>query len=345
MAKYPDSTKASLEQRLRARARERWPQIASLQVRHRGIFSYVDATLTDATTLKLCRLRYVGSAHQWQFAIYRASHDDYDESVFFTGLPVGTCQDALDTACGLYLNDPTAWIRHPTNLRARPLSNGAYADARAHATEAAMLAPRPGQNHGIAALAATYAGDLEAAATLNQRLAAVATSPTPAELPPVHRPRDRQRHRPARTGRAALRPPHPARPLQRRDLRRRNRRGWPADNPRRRRPHRPGAARLPRPDRLLGAHRQLDPAVDHPAQPRPAAAHPRRPRTRAVPAGGGRPRARRSRRRQQGANPVSAPETRHPSANPVARRPEAALVARARARKVARQSIDRHLAR
>jgi hypothetical protein len=61
------------------------------------------------TPLKLCRLRYVGSAHQWQFAIYRASHDDYDESIFPTGLPIGTCQDALDTACGLYLNDPTAW--------------------------------------------------------------------------------------------------------------------------------------------------------------------------------------------------------------------------------------------
>lgn len=122
VARYPDSTKTSLEQRLRARARERWPQIASLQIRHHGAFSYVDATLTDATTLKLCRLRYVGSASQWQFAIYRASHDDYDESVFFTGLPVGTCQDALDTACGLYLNDPTAWTRPPTNLRARPLS-------------------------------------------------------------------------------------------------------------------------------------------------------------------------------------------------------------------------------
>jgi hypothetical protein len=78
VARYPDSTKASLEQRLRARAGERWPQIASLQIRHRGVFSYVDATLTDATTLKLCRLRYVGSASQWQFAIYRASHDDYD---------------------------------------------------------------------------------------------------------------------------------------------------------------------------------------------------------------------------------------------------------------------------
>jgi hypothetical protein len=109
VARYPDSTKTSLEQRLRARARERWPQIASLHIRHRGVFSYVDATLTDDTTLKLCRLRYVGSASQWQFAIYRASHDDYQESIFPTGLPVGTCEDALDTACGLYLGDPTAW--------------------------------------------------------------------------------------------------------------------------------------------------------------------------------------------------------------------------------------------
>src|SRR6516164_10470905 len=125
VARYPDSTKASLEQRLRARARDRWPQIAGLHIRHRGNFSYVDAALADSTTLKLCRLRYVGSASQWQFAIYRASHDDYDESVFFTGLPVGTCQDALDTACGLYLNDPTAWTRPPTNLRATPHSEAA----------------------------------------------------------------------------------------------------------------------------------------------------------------------------------------------------------------------------
>jgi hypothetical protein len=141
VAQYPDSTKTSLEQRLRARARERWPQIASLQIRHRGVFSYVDATLTGATPLKLCRLRYVGSASHWQFAIYRASHDDYDESVFFTGLPVGTCQDALDTACGLYLNDPTAWTRPPTNLRARPLSErpcGLWGHLHAVSTEDAL---------------------------------------------------------------------------------------------------------------------------------------------------------------------------------------------------------------
>ena len=109
MAKYPDSTKASLQWRLTDRARERWPELASIEVRHRANFSYVDGVLPDGTVLKLCRLRYRGSAHQWGFAIYRASHDDYADSVFPTGMPAGTCEDALDTACGLYLRDPTAW--------------------------------------------------------------------------------------------------------------------------------------------------------------------------------------------------------------------------------------------
>jgi len=27
-----------------------------------------------------------------------------------------TPEEALDTACGLYLGDPTAWITSPTNL-------------------------------------------------------------------------------------------------------------------------------------------------------------------------------------------------------------------------------------
>ena len=67
------------------------------------------ADLPDGTTLKLCRLRYAGSANSWGFAIYRASHDDYEDSFLPTGLPVGTPEEALDTACGLYLNDPTAW--------------------------------------------------------------------------------------------------------------------------------------------------------------------------------------------------------------------------------------------
>ena len=82
--------------------------------RYRAGFAYVDAELDDGENLKLCRLRYGGSAHQWGFAIYRASHDDYEDSYLPTGYPVGTAEEALDTACGLYLNDPTAWLGLPT---------------------------------------------------------------------------------------------------------------------------------------------------------------------------------------------------------------------------------------
>jgi hypothetical protein len=71
--------------------------------------------LADGTTLPLCRLRYGGSASRWGFAIYLASRDGYQDSVLPNGLPAGSPEEALDCACGLYLNDPTAWTQPPTN--------------------------------------------------------------------------------------------------------------------------------------------------------------------------------------------------------------------------------------
>lgn len=109
MVKIPESTKDSLQYRLTARARERWPALAGVQVRFRAGFAYVDGVLADGDILKLCRLRYAGYANQWGFAIYRASHNDYEDSYLPTGTMAGTAEDALDTACGLYLGDPTAW--------------------------------------------------------------------------------------------------------------------------------------------------------------------------------------------------------------------------------------------
>jgi hypothetical protein len=44
------------------------------------------------------------------FAIYHASHDDYQDSLDPTGTPVGACEDALDAACVLYLGNPAAWL-------------------------------------------------------------------------------------------------------------------------------------------------------------------------------------------------------------------------------------------
>ena len=80
MSPPPASTKTSLGQRLSDRARQRWPALDRVSVRFRGAFAYVDAHLPDGEIMPLCRLRYGGSASIWGFAIYRASHDDYQDS-------------------------------------------------------------------------------------------------------------------------------------------------------------------------------------------------------------------------------------------------------------------------
>lgn len=106
----PESTKASLRYRLNSHVRDHWPALDSIDIRYRTNFAYIDGRRHDGTTLKLCRLRYGGSAHRWGFAIYRASHDDYQDSYLPTGALAGSAEEALDCACALYLSFDT-----PTN--------------------------------------------------------------------------------------------------------------------------------------------------------------------------------------------------------------------------------------
>ena len=110
MTKPPESTKSSLRLRLATQARNRWPALTEVDVRFRGQFAYVDGHLADGTILPLCRLRYGGYANQWGFAIWLASKDGYEDSVLPNGYTAGTAEQALDCACGLYLNDPAAWL-------------------------------------------------------------------------------------------------------------------------------------------------------------------------------------------------------------------------------------------
>ena len=107
MIPISSSTRSSLTSHLTIRAREHWPQIHNLAVRFRNPYAYVDADLTNGETIKLCRLRYTGSDSMWGFSIWRASHNDYHDSWLPTGRSVGTAEDALDTACWLYLNNHT----------------------------------------------------------------------------------------------------------------------------------------------------------------------------------------------------------------------------------------------
>jgi hypothetical protein len=114
VATPPDSTKTSLQQRLSQRARDRWPALTRVQVRFRAQFAYIDGQLPDGEILALCRLRYGGTASRWGFAIYLASKAGYEDSFLPNGDPAGSPEDALDCACGLYLNDPTACLQDPS---------------------------------------------------------------------------------------------------------------------------------------------------------------------------------------------------------------------------------------
>ena len=122
MAAPPASTKTSLQQRLSARARERWPELAGIDVKFRGEFAYVTGRLKDGDTQPLMRLRYGGSAARWGFAIYLASKDGYQNSAVPTGVFAGAPEDAWTPPAASTWATPPPGSEPPTNLRPRPLS-------------------------------------------------------------------------------------------------------------------------------------------------------------------------------------------------------------------------------
>lgn len=123
MATIPESMKISLQQRLDARARERWPALIGVSVSFHGTLAYVTGHLADDESLSLCRLRYGGSASSWGFAIYRASHDDYEDSYLPNGMTAGGPEEALDTASALYPPTPPPGHVSPTNFETGPLAS------------------------------------------------------------------------------------------------------------------------------------------------------------------------------------------------------------------------------
>jgi len=103
MPAIPESTKHSIRLRLLTHAEQHWPQLANLEVTYRGPFAYLTGILGNGDRIRLCRLRYGGSAHSLGFAIYSATHEGYQQTTLRTGFTAGSPQDALDTACTIHL--------------------------------------------------------------------------------------------------------------------------------------------------------------------------------------------------------------------------------------------------
>jgi hypothetical protein len=123
MPAIPESTRDSITWRLILHAEKNWPQLDKVQVTYRSGFAYVAGVLPSGEQIPLCRLRYGGSAHSFGFAIYSTARERYEDSLLRTGLPTGTPQEALDTACTVHLtglgHEPGD--QPPTNLRPGPL--------------------------------------------------------------------------------------------------------------------------------------------------------------------------------------------------------------------------------
>src|SRR6202453_5314854 len=106
MPAIPDSTCNPTPLRLLDHAEKHWPQLKSVEVTCRRGFAYAAGVLPGGDQIPLFRLRYGGSAHSFGFAIYSAAQDRYEDAVLRTGLPIGTPQEALDTACTVHLTEP-----------------------------------------------------------------------------------------------------------------------------------------------------------------------------------------------------------------------------------------------
>jgi hypothetical protein len=103
MPAIPESTKSSIRLRPLAHAKRHWPQLAGVEVAYRAAFAYVAGVLPGGEQIRLCRLRYGGSAHSLGFAVYSAAHERYEEAALLSGFTAGSPQDALDAACTVHL--------------------------------------------------------------------------------------------------------------------------------------------------------------------------------------------------------------------------------------------------
>ena len=105
MPAIPEPTRSSIIVRLLDHAETNWPQLAKVRARYHGSFACITGVLRNGEQIPLFRLRYGGSAHSFGFAIYSAARERYQDAVMLTGSPVGTPQQALDTACTVHLAD------------------------------------------------------------------------------------------------------------------------------------------------------------------------------------------------------------------------------------------------
>jgi len=124
----PDVVRRELPGRILSYAKKHFKgKFTHIDVRFRGGLCYLDAycdqsvraealprpdtreyreflKLHEDKVTHLCRLRYLDSRDNWGFDFFTYSSNKYEPSVFLSGLPTGTPEDAFDIAASVYLS-------------------------------------------------------------------------------------------------------------------------------------------------------------------------------------------------------------------------------------------------
>jgi hypothetical protein len=109
-ATIDQATRDAVTQRLTAHVQRGWPRLGTPNVRFRGQFCYVDATLPGhRQPTPILRLRYQGSTDRWNIGIWLASDERYTESELPTsyGPRTGTPEEGVDHTFILYAGPNT----------------------------------------------------------------------------------------------------------------------------------------------------------------------------------------------------------------------------------------------
>lgn len=72
----------------------------------------------DEIPVNLCRLGYLGSPDEWQYAFFKYSDERYEESVGRSGRFEVTPEEAFDTSAEVYLK-PLPWLERAPRARRR----------------------------------------------------------------------------------------------------------------------------------------------------------------------------------------------------------------------------------
>jgi len=62
--------KEQVENELDHHASRRWPQLEEVTIRWRGSYGYVSGYVNEDDAIPLCRITYLGSPQDWEFAVY-----------------------------------------------------------------------------------------------------------------------------------------------------------------------------------------------------------------------------------------------------------------------------------